>query len=176
MANPTLPASHSRPVPRAGSPPSESRRLASLIDLALMQVAAQLQQADADDSKALALLTLDAALAGILIGVRIANVSITPFWFVPLIGFALAALLLVLSLLPRDFSAGPPPRWLFEHTQRMTPAEADETLLAGLQDALSKNGRLLEDEAGWYFWALIVTAVSVVGGGGLLYVLSAVVR
>jgi hypothetical protein len=163
-------------VPEAETPPSATRPpIGPLIDLALMQVASQLEQADADDGKALAVLTLDAALAGTLIGVRLASGTITGLWFLPLIGLLVASGLLVLSLRPRDFSAGPPPGWLFQRTQRMTPAEADEELLAGLQAALTENGELLENEGRWYYLGLIVTALTVIVGGPLLYVLAVVV-
>jgi hypothetical protein len=167
--------------------------LGKLIDLAQAAVAAQLQSASDDANKALATLTLDAALAGGLTAARLADPSITSWWWLPLIGFALAFAFLLAALRPLPLVVGPEPEAMYRITYGMAEGDAYRQILGGLIESFNSNEPMvhwaplaLEDARGeelrrirlprwfrvsrsrWYFRGLFTVSGTVIVGAILL--------
>lgn len=155
-----------------GEPDAEARTLRAVVALAQMQVAAQLQTADSDDGKAIGLVAVDVTLAAALVAARLANARLLPgLWWLPLLGFAVAAAWALASLAPRQFDAGPDPEALYGIIRPMAEGEALRNLLGALEETIQRNANLLSAEARLFYrglWWLLGTVV--VGAGFLLAV------
>lgn len=141
-----------------GAIEGEAARLA--VDLARDQLAEQLAAIDGDDVKALGFLAVEiAAMASLFASRR----SLDSLWWLPSIGFGLAAALLMGALSRRRFRPGKEPLEVY-FTDSKTPA-LDVVLAlraARLQIVQIRGSR-------WRRWpynlSLVLLAVSVVGGG-----------
>jgi hypothetical protein len=82
--------------------------MSSVIDLAIRQAQARLEMqfrnTDALDVKALGVLAADAAAIGVLVAT---HSSLNRFWWIPCAGLAVAGLLLLISVRPRELDQGP---------------------------------------------------------------------
>lgn len=154
-----------------GGSDAEARTLLAVVGLAQMQVAAQLQTADSDDGKAIGLVAVDVTLAAALVAARLANARLPGLWWLPLLGFAVAAAWALASLAPRQFDAGPDPEALYGIIGPMVEAEALRNLLGALEETIQRNAKLLSGEAHLFYrglWWLLGTVV--LGAGFLLAV------
>lgn len=141
-----------------GAIEGEAARLA--VDLARDQLAEQLAAIDGDDVKALGFLAVEIAAMASLFASR---QSLDTLWWLPCIGFGLAAALLMGALSRRRFRPGKEPLEVY-FTDSTTPA-LDVVLAlraARLQIVQIRGSR-------WRRWpynlSLALLAVSVVGGG-----------
>ncbi|HUY62040.1 MAG TPA: hypothetical protein VMW49_09185 [Candidatus Dormibacteraeota bacterium] len=141
-------------MPGRVPPAGEARTLRAVVGLAQFPVAAQLQTADSDDGTAIGPLTIDAALAAALAGVRAAPVRLPGLWWLPLQGFLAVAGGLVVALWPRQFDTGPDPEAFVGAVGGMAAAEALRNRLGALQQALEGTSARLQTEGRFFRWGL----------------------
>jgi hypothetical protein len=115
----------------------------TLVARAEARLAAQRRETDALDLKALGLLGADAAVIGVLIAVHDA---VNRFWWLPASGLAVAGLLLLATIWPRDLDTGPRWQTFYETSGSGTALEVARHMLAELLEAVDAND---EAAAAW---------------------------
>jgi hypothetical protein len=114
-----------------------------LVARAEARLAAQRRETDALDLKALGLLGADAVVVGVLIAVHDA---VNRFWWLPASGLAVAGVLLLATIWPRELDTGPRWQTFYERFGSGTALEVARYMLAELLEALDAND---EAAAAW---------------------------
>ncbi|HVD03619.1 MAG TPA: hypothetical protein VNF75_05735 [Candidatus Dormibacteraeota bacterium] len=123
--------------------------LLALLPIAQAQLGTQLDDADTANSRALAEIGIAGVLVSILCGARLAAVTLTPWWFLPLIGLGASGILLGLVLRPVQMDAGRTPSDAYRLVAGQPEGEAYRLILAMLQEALTGNQPLLQAKFRW---------------------------
>lgn len=113
-----------------------------LVARAEARLAAQRRETDALDLKALGLLGADAVVVGVLIAVHDA---VNRFWWLPASGLAVAGVLLLATIWPRELDTGPRWQTFYERFGSGTALEVARYMLAELLEAVDAN----ETAAAW---------------------------
>ena len=129
-----------RPLPSA---------ILALLPIAQAQLQAQLDDADSANNRALAEIGIAGALLAVLCGARLADLTLTAWWFLPLIGLGASVIFLGLVLRPAPMDAGRTPSDAYRLVVDKDEAEAYRLILAMLQEAFTVNQPLLRDKFRW---------------------------
>jgi len=143
------------------------RVFALIIEQAEARIAFQSQDIDSHDTKVIAFLAVDVAVAGVLVAVRD---SLQPWWWVPLIGLAASAAFFASTLWPRLFDSGPNLRQFYEKWGGSTPVDIHRQMMGELLDAIDNNRGILPSKERAFNIGAVILAFTLIAGAIFLRV------
>ncbi len=137
-------------------------------------MAAQLDSADTASNRALAELGLAFTLVALLCAARLANVPLTVWWFLPLIGLGVSSGLLALTLRDVEVDTGRSPEDAYNLVAGLDTEAAYERILAMLQEAIEANTKPIANRYALLSWGQYVLGATVVLGPLVLWLVRGV--
>jgi hypothetical protein len=130
-----------------------------LIPLAQARLELQLGDVGSVDSKAFGVLALDVGVIGLVLA---SHDALYRLWPLVLVGYLVAAALLIAASWPRTFQMGVVISDFYEEMSESSPLEASRQMLSELNDCKDNNDKPVEQKVALFIWGLKVLLVSLV--------------
>jgi hypothetical protein len=149
--------SEAESLPR-GKEADEQAILDMLVSQTRARVSEQLQNSDELGTRALGVAAVDVGALALVVAVR---GDLSRFWWVPVLCYLLAGGLLLGTVWPRVFDAGPEPRTFYERYGGGTRLDASRAMLSELLAAKDTNDPLLSVKNRVFKWGFGILIVAI---------------
>jgi hypothetical protein len=151
--------------PPSGTEADEQAILDMLVSQTRTRVGEQLQNSDELGTRALGVAAVDVGALALVVAVRD---DLSRLWWVPVLGYLIAGGLLLGTVWPRVFDAGPDPRRFYDRYGGGTRLDASRAMLSELLAAKDTNDPLLTSKNRVFKWgfgslilAILVSLIAV---------------